>query len=52
MGTDEKKTRSSDPDDYLKKVQELVRSIRYATVSIIIQDGRVVQVDKTEKFRL
>jgi hypothetical protein len=33
-------------------IQEAVRSIRYGVVQLIIQDGRVVQIDKTEKIRL
>ena len=33
-------------------IEEAVRSIRYGTVQIVIQDGRVVQIDKTEKIRL
>jgi hypothetical protein len=36
----------------LQKIQEAVASIRFGTVQIIIQDGRVVQIDKTEKIRL
>ncbi|BDI28430.1 hypothetical protein CCAX7_004810 [Capsulimonas corticalis] len=36
----------------LQKIQEAVASIRFGSVQIIIQDGRVVQIDKTEKIRL
>jgi hypothetical protein len=36
---------------YLEKVEELVNSIQYGSVTIIIQDGKVIQVDKTEKLR-
>jgi hypothetical protein len=36
---------------YLDKVEELVNSIQYGSVTIIIQDGKVIQVDKTEKLR-
>jgi hypothetical protein len=36
---------------YLKKVEELVDSIQYGSVTIIIQDGKVIQVEKTEKLR-
>ena len=36
----------------LKDIQEAVESIRYGVVQLIIQDGRVVQIDKTEKIRL
>ena len=36
----------------LEVIQEAVASIRFGTVQLIIQDGRVVQIDKTEKVRL
>ena len=36
----------------LDAIREAVKSIRFGTVQIIIQDGRVVQIDKTEKIRL
>ncbi len=36
----------------LADIEEAVRSIRYGVVQIIIQDGVVVQIDKTEKVRL
>jgi len=39
--------------DYpLTAIEEAVRSIRYGTVQIVIQDGRIVQIEKTEKIRL
>ena len=36
----------------LEAIQEAVKSIRYGVVQLIIQDGRVIQIDKTEKIRL
>ncbi len=36
----------------LTAIEEAVRSIRFGTVQIVIQDGRIVQIDKTEKIRL
>jgi hypothetical protein len=33
-------------------IREAVESIRFGTVQLIIQDGRVIQIDKTEKIRL
>jgi hypothetical protein len=36
----------------LDEIQQAVASIRYGVVQLIIQDGRVVQIDKTEKIRL
>lgn len=36
----------------LEAIQEAVRSVRHGVVQLIIQDGRVIQIDKTEKNRL
>jgi hypothetical protein len=33
-------------------VREALASIRFGTVSLVVQDGRVIQVDKSEKIRL
>lgn len=36
----------------LKVLADALRGIRYGTVTVIIQDGRVVQIDRTERQRL
>ena len=36
----------------LKAIEEAIRSVQFGTVQIVIQDGRIVQIDKTEKIRL
>jgi len=52
------KTLSPPPADKLivpvpiREIQEAVARIRFGTVQLIIQDGRVVQIDTTEKKRL
>ena len=33
-------------------VRDSLQSIRFGTVSLIVQDGRVIQVDKNEKIRI
>jgi len=48
---------SKQPEDLqesmtLTAIQEAIQSIRFGSVQIIIQDGRIVQIDKTEKIRL
>ncbi|HEX2769161.1 MAG TPA: YezD family protein [Geobacteraceae bacterium] len=35
-----------------QKVREALREIRYGTVTLVIQDSRVIQIDKSEKIRL
>ena len=36
----------------LQKVAGIVRRIRFGTVVLVIQDGKVVQIEMAEKFRL
>lgn len=36
----------------IEEIQAAVNKIRYGTVQLIIQDGRIVQIDTTEKKRL
>ncbi len=36
----------------LPAVQQAISSIRFGVVQITIQDGKIVQIDKTEKIRL
>lgn len=47
----EKKKRDN-IDAGLEKVKELVRDVRYGNIILIIQDGKIIQIDKTEKLRL
>lgn len=47
---------SHSPDLWSKELESLVRdalqSIRFGTVSLVVQDGRVIQVEKSEKIRI
>ena len=47
---------SNNPDIWSKELERLVcnalQSIRFGTVSMVVQDGRVIQVDKNEKIRI
>lgn len=36
----------------LRAIREAVRGVRYGTVTVTVQDGVVIQVDRTEKVRL
>ena len=36
----------------LAKVAGIIRRISYGTVVLVIQDGKVVQIEMAEKFRL
>ena len=37
---------------YLTEVEHYVSNIRYGSVTLIVQDGKVIQIDKTEKIRI
>jgi hypothetical protein len=39
-------------DDPLNHVRDLLRGLRYGSVNIIVQDGVIIQIDRTEKKRL
>ena len=34
------------------KIREALAEIRYGTITLVIQDGQVIQIDKNEKIRL
>jgi hypothetical protein len=38
--------------EVLSKVADIVQRIHYGTVVLVIQDGKVVQIEMAEKFRL
>lgn len=38
--------------DALDRIQTALRGLKYGTVTAVVQDGVVVQVDRTEKFRI
>jgi hypothetical protein len=40
------------PAEVQKKIIEAIESLKYGTVSIIVQDGHVIQIEKLEKERL
>jgi hypothetical protein len=39
-------------DDELREVAASLRGIRFGSVTIVVQDGVIIQIDKTEKRRL
>jgi len=46
----------SGPDPWSKELERLLRdalhAIRFGTVTLVVQDGRVIQVEKNEKIRI
>lgn len=35
----------------LEEIEQAIRSVAYGSVEVIIQDSRVVQIERREKFR-
>lgn len=36
----------------LIKIKEFIETIRFGSVTVIVQDGKVIQIEKNEKLRL
>ena len=45
-------TKPGTPPEWLHVVQEKVESLRFGVVQLIVHDGRVTQIERTEKTRL
>jgi hypothetical protein len=43
---------SADELEVIRRVRDSLRSIRFGTVLIVVQDGKVVQIETAEKIRL
>jgi len=39
-------------DEELKQIARMLSGLRYGAVNIVVQDGVVVQIDRTEKHRV
>jgi hypothetical protein len=45
-------TPPSPPPDWIALVREKVEGLRYGVVQVVVHDGRVTQIERTEKTRL
>lgn len=39
-------------DKALERIREFIQSVQFGSVTVVIQDGRIVQIEKNEKIRL
>lgn len=39
-------------EDALNQIRESLRGLKFGSVNIIVQDGVIIQIDRTEKRRL
>ena len=37
--------------DFLKRVENLTKEIKFGSITIHVEDGRIIQIDKNEKIR-
>ena len=44
--------RSTGVEEALNDIRDSLRGLRFGSVNIIVQDGVVIQIDRTEKRRL
>lgn len=50
MSTHNKKNVINEED--INKIKEFLETIQYGSVTVIVQDGRVIQIEKNEKVRI
>ncbi|MFM7143770.1 MAG: YezD family protein [Alphaproteobacteria bacterium] len=36
----------------MERIGSALRGLRYGSVHVVVQDGKIVQIERTEKFRL
>ena len=51
MTTRNSQTPEATRDQDLQQIREALRSLRYGSVHVVVQDGHVIQIDRTEKNR-
>ena len=39
-------------ESQLRTIQQIADAIQYGTVTLVIQDGRLIQIDRSEKIRI
>lgn len=52
MAEESRINKAGSPAEYMRTVQTLLADLRYGSVTLVVQDGRVVQIEKHEKVRL
>jgi len=38
--------------DVERALRDALRTIRFGTVTLVVQDGKIIQIERNEKFRL
>ncbi len=40
------------PPDTIRRITDLLKTVRFGSITLVVQDGKVAQIDKTEKFKI
>lgn len=48
----EEKEKITADNPTVKIIADMIKGIRYGSITIIVQDGKIIQIDKTEKLRI
>ncbi len=54
MSQERKETGRKEPiaPPQLRQIQELASTIRYGSITLVFQDGALIQIEKNEKIRI
>ena len=52
MGQNDKGQHPGIPPALLEQIQKLAETIRYGSITLVFQDGVLVQIEKNEKIRI
>ncbi|WP_084034653.1 YezD family protein [Anaerobacillus alkalilacustris] len=39
-------------EEVFKKLEEMLKGVKYGSITLVVQDGKVIQLEKNEKHRL
>ena len=48
----EHKIKKESQEQWKPKIEELLKNMKYGNITIIVQDGKIIQIDNTEKHRI
>jgi hypothetical protein len=51
IGRGDVRTETDQADDIIRRIANAISGVRYGSVEVVIQDSRVVQIERKEKFR-
>jgi len=46
------RTAGAEHDQAIQQIRAALRDLKFGVISVVVQDGVVIQIEKTEKYRL